>query len=177
MKLIVSGLFAFIISCSGIYCGCEKKYSEAELAKTQGYTNERTKQSAATNVAVPGQSRKKVWAIRHRPQRIVVTYYYGDAVSDDSLEIKDEAGVSYFRETYSNDDESFYAVESVFKLEGKSGEGIIIFNDEGPSPRPAARISDFGMRSGSLKALSPRIGVCGAIEKLPKGTPRGVLKL
>ncbi len=178
MNRVFAGFFVFIISCSGIYLGCEKKTSKIEVAQTQGATNSQTKQFVTPNTSVPGQSGKKFGPFDIGHKHITVTYDYGDAITGDSLEIKDATGVSYLKETYHNDGESSYTVENAFKVEGKSGEGIIIFYDLEPNAPPCGpEFQIFGMEGGSLKSLSSSIIVCGQFEKLPEGTPSGVLKL
>ncbi len=111
-------------------------------------------------------------------KRVIATYKYSDEEKGDKFEIKDETGISYYKETFHNNNESYYSVENVFKLEGKSGEGIIVFYDLGPNAPPCGpEFQILGMKDGSLRELSPRIIVCGQFEKLPVGKSSGALKL
>jgi hypothetical protein len=174
MNRFFAGLLVYVISCSGIYTGCENKSVKTEPPKNQDNATSQTKQNVGSNIAEPTLSGKKFGPFDIDRKRIMVTYDYIGSL----LEIKDEKGVTYFKKEYDIAAESSYTVENAFKLEGQSGEGLIIFYDSEPNAPPCGpEFQIFGMVSGSLKAMSPSIIVCGQFEKLPEGMPRGVLKL
>lgn len=173
MKGILAGpLIIFIVlCCSGICIGSEKQDGERERQKSQDQAG---KAKRVTKKVGPFEIGKKRIAVI-----LDITEYEGQAYLYHSFEIIDEAGISYYKEILGPfPDSSTTTIEGIFKLEGKSGEGLIFYFDTGPNAPPAGKsFQIFGVEKGKVKPLSPPISVYGSIEKLPEGKSREVLRL
>lgn len=170
MKRLLAGSFmVIIISCSVVCVGSEKQTSEFKPQKSHDQTG-KTKRIT-----------KKVGPFEIVGKRVVVildiTEHEGQPYLYHSFEIKDETGESYYRELLESDPESYLTIEGIFKLEGKSGQGLILFYNEQGAPPAGKSFQIFGIKKGVLKPLSPRINVYGRIEQLPEGRSKDVLNL
>ena len=55
MNRFFAGLLVYVISCSGIYAGCENKSVKTEPPKNQDNATSQTKQNVGSNIAEPTQ--------------------------------------------------------------------------------------------------------------------------
>ncbi len=169
MKRIVVGLVSIFVVCfcSHICIGNEMQAVEHD----QKDQTEKTKRVV-----------KKVGPFEIGKKRFVVIEDVieraGNVISCNSFEIKDDAGTSFYRKELGPSEDSSTVIEGIFKLEGKSGEGLILYFDLAPNAPPAGTsFQIFGVVKGKLKLLSEPINVYGQIESSPKGKSEGSKKL
>lgn len=171
MNRILTGLIVFFIVCfSGICFGNDKADGEREPQNSQDQT-EKTK-----------KVKKKVGPFEIGKKSIIVildiTEYEGHPYLYHSFEIVDEAGVSHYKKELGSTPESSTAIEEVYKLEGKNGEGLIIYFDTEPNAPPAGKsFQIFGVEKGKVKPLSQPVNVYGQIQSLQKGKSQGAIRL
>lgn len=103
----------------------------------------------------------------------------------EGFEVRDEDRRLYHQETFGTPglDGERGSFETnigmkVFKLEGESGEGLIVYYDIQPNDPPAgAAFQVFGLKDDKLEPLSPVISVYGSIDPLPSGGSENALRL
>lgn len=170
MNRILTGMpMIFIVCCSCIFFGCNKATSESRPTAVQGQTNDSKGYE------------KKYGPFDIGGSRIVVVnkiIYVDSENMENSFEIKNETGLSFYKESHINDSEGGTTLEGVYKLEGKSGEGLIIYFDTEPNaPHAGQSFQIFGMEKGRIKPLSSVIYLIGEVQPLQKGKSQGALRL
>lgn len=169
-RILAGSLIIFIVCWSGLCLGSETQDSKHEPQISQDQTGETKRVTKELGPFEIGKKRFVV--IQDETER------EGDIISYNSFEIQDEAGVSHFKEELGFVPGYSTAIEGIFKLRGKNGEGLIIFFDTWPTAPPAGKsFQIFGLEKGKIKALSPPISVYGNIEQLPKEESKEVLEL
>ncbi len=162
-------LVFFIVCCLGIYFGCEKGGGKSQPITVKSQANDSK-----------GLEKKygpfDLWGSR---VVVVNTIKYEDSNNTlDSFEIKNEAGLSYYKESHKNGPEGGTTLEGVFKLECKSGDGLIIYFDTEPNaPQAGKSFQIYGMEKGVVKPIAPAITVYGKLQPLQKGQSQGAVRL
>ncbi len=182
MKRVLIGLLIVMILCVAIYFAYHEQADESTHILTSPIQveddNVQAKAYDESKYRVSDEPGKKFGPFYFDQKRLFVTYDYSDSIRGYLFEIKDEAGVSYYNQLHPSSDDSFYDVTGAFKLEGKSGFGLIIFYDLEPNAPPCGpEFQVFGMKNGILTKLSESIIVCGNVEDLPEGDKTGTLRL
>jgi hypothetical protein len=167
MSRFLTGLLIIVaVCCSSICVGSEKQGAESEPTKSQGQSGEAKKVKKKIELFKIGENRVAVI--------LDITEQPGYAPSYNAYEIKNEVSKSYYKETLGPGTD----IEGVFKLEGKSGEGLIIYFDTEPNaPLAGKSFQIFGIEKGKVKPLSAPINVYGRMEQLPSGKSTNALKL
>lgn len=170
MFRILTVLLIIIAVCSaGICLGSEKLRADNYGPKNQDRSEEVKRAIKKGSFRI---GRKRIAVILNTTERA------GHVLSSDSFEIQDEAGVSYYKQELGLVPESFTNIEGIFELQGKSGDGLIIYFTTSPTAPPAGTsFQIFGVEKETVKPLSPPISVYGSIEQLPKGKSSELLKL
>ncbi len=169
MKRIVVGLLSIFVVCF---------YSNTCIGnEMQGVEHDPKDKTEKTK-----RVEKKVGPFEIGKKRFVViedvTEREGNIIACNSFEIKDEAGTSFYKKTLGPYEDSTTVIEGIFKLEGKSGEGLILYFDTAPSAPPSGKsFQIFGVVKGNLKPLSQPVNVYGQMESLPKGKSRDSIRL
>jgi hypothetical protein len=164
-RILTANLIFFTLSCSGICIADEK----------QGAQNEPSKSKSRSGAAE--KTLKKIGPFEIDDQNFTVvldiTKQRGYAAEYNGFDIKDENGLSHYKQALESRD-----VEGVFKLEGKSGEGLIFYyNEERHAPHGEKSFQIFGVEKGKVKPLSEPVKVHGQMQILPKGNTAGSFKL
>lgn len=188
-RILVGSL---IVCCSSINPGCEKNSNNIEPSNApkseQNYAShvmtEAPKVERNYVVSTPTDEskndNKSFGPFKIGENRIFVVSSIkreNDALIVKSIEIKDETGASYYKHTYKYDSIGNIDIQA-FKLEGRSGEGLLLIYDEGPSaPGSGRSFQIFGTDNGMLKPITEPISFTGSMEQLPQGESKEVLRL
>ncbi len=153
----------------GFSFGSEESRPENEPAKIQDQSGETEQVKKIGPYVIEGKRIAIIAHIREREGYVLPSSYF---------EIQDEAGVSHCKQGLGFIPGLSTNIEGAFKLEGKSGEGLIIYFDSGPTaPSAGKSFQIFGLEKGNIKPLSLPITVYGNFEQLPKKKSDQVLKL
>lgn len=107
-----------------------------------------------------------------------ITEYKGRAILYHSFEIKDAAGVSLYKSDLEPTPEEKLNIEGIYKLEGKSGEGLIFYFELLPSaPGSGHFFKIFGMKNEKIKLLPEVDMLIGGLLPLQEGKSPGSLRL
>ena len=157
MSRILPGLLIISMVCySGICFG--------SAFGSAGETGERQSEERQSHIDQTKRYEKKVGPFEIGKNHVVVILdiIQGEDSSPlyNSFEIKDETGISYYKKELESSVESHINIEGIFKLKGKSGEGLIIFFDTEPNaPHAGKSFQIFGIKQRKVKPLSPPISV------------------
>lgn len=172
MNRILTGLlvFFFALFYSGSFLASEKQAAGSLHKDSQNQSGETKRVAKQVGPFEVGKSRITVI--------LDITGQEGSSPLYNSIEIKDETGKSYYKKVIGSSAESHTNIEEICKLEGKSGEGLIIYFDTEPNAPPAGKsFQVFGMEKSILKPLSVPINVYGKLEQLTRGKSKETEKL
>lgn len=171
MNRILPGLLIISMVCySGICFG------------SAGETGERQPEERQSHIDQTKRYEKKAGPFEIGKNHVVVildiTEQEGFPPLYNSFEIKEETGISYYKKELEPAAESYVDIEGIFKLKGKSGEGLIIYFDTEPNaPQAGKSFQIFGIKQGKVKPLSPPISVYGELQPLPDAKSQDTKRL
>ncbi|HAS55243.1 MAG TPA: hypothetical protein DCS42_14535 [Nitrospiraceae bacterium] len=178
MRRTLTRLFILVISCFILNLGCADKSLKTESPETQRNDDADGHLKLLEDRTFETPEAKKFGPFNIGQKRFFLTYHYVGPTTGALLEIKDQSGVSFFKEAHHISHDSLLDVEGAFKLEGRNGEGIIVYYDAGPNAPPCGpAFQIFSLARDSFKPLSTRISFCGHFEKLSEGAPDEIVML